>query len=829
MKTLFFSKPTYVNVVGGTLFRNGQPIFDVDGVYGPLIGDYQTSDTAVVSVTSPDENRAITSVFTGDKGLVDITGRPVIAEDGPFIYFRSSGYDDSVKFQQLLDDASASSTPLRRAQIVLGHQEDVMIRGAFLRPNIKLDLNGSRIKKTSRLLGNEFTSSEVAVLRTPWQKVNGSWYGQADNITVSNGVLDTNNCDNRGAIELHGVRNFTSDNLTLVTSQWAQAWALRGGGYAFFNNLVIRGQARLYQDGFHWQYGGVIATVDAHAGDDGIAIGDDAGNANVMMDDVGIEYANINGVVKAVRGAALKVYSPGTRPYSGAPNNYVNTGKVRGVVVNVSGKSGILRNGGVSVFSHKAAGSRIPGDLQDIDCTANITVGYDETAVWDAVPGTVVGSPTAVNKSTSAQVSLAGHGLPAGQVVTFRLPPGSMNTLNGFYQVRSTNLAADTFELSDYAYRNNVGLVTSTAPTWTTGELIKVGSGTGYAVDDVLTLSGGTALRPASFQVTEVGPAGEVLAIRRLDEGLYSVLPPVANTPTGGTGTGAVLQLYTQHDGVNAFGVKIVGASGVTVKGEIDIYDTKTTAARFKTFWITDSDTVRLHTNFPKVTANGGLVTNEGSVQLSRDVRILSHMVCPDNLVLDAGYNPIMVSNTDQCVISGSIDNLPANASAVAFPIGGNIIGSRAIVSITGASNSTFACSHGGWKAGQVVRISGNVLSTGSLDGYYIIRSVPDNSTLQLKNLPSGTTSGSQVGLGALTVVTPGTIELANNHVVIRDFNVSVKPNTTGHVGVNQAASTPHRVSSLVVENSNLSACGAPIGSLLLSLPVRAVFNNVTV
>lgn len=830
MKTLYFSQPTFVTVVGGTLFKNNQPIYDVDGVFGPLLGEYQTADSAIVTPTGADNNVDKTSAFYSPKGIVNAAGVPIIAEDGPFIYFRSSGNDDTAKFQQLLDDASASSTPHKRARIVLGHQEEVLIRGAWLRPNIDLDLNGSVVKKTSRLLGNEFTSAEVAVLRTPWQKVNGSWYGQADNISVRNGTLDTNNCDNRGAIELHGVRNFVSEDLTLVTSQWAQSWALRGGGYAFFRNLVIRGQARLYQDGFHWQYGGVIATVDAHAGDDGIAIGDDAGNASVMMDDVGIEYANVTGVVQSVRGAALKVYSPETRPYSGAPNNYVNTGKVTGVVVKVSGRSGILRNGGVSVFSHKPAGSRIPGDLQDIDCTANIIVGNDGKSVWDAVSGTVVGSPSAVSKAASAQVSLAGHALAAGQVVTFRLPPGSMSLLNGFYQVRSTNLAADTFELSDYAYRNNAGLNTSTAPTWTGGELIKVGSGVGYKVGDLLTLAGGTALRPAQFVVTDVNSLGAVLAIRRIDEGMYSVLPPVTNSPTGGSGTGAVLQLYTEHDGVNAYGVKVVGASGVTIRGRIDINDTKTTATRFKTFWITDSDTVRLYANFPRVTANGGLVTNEGNVQLSRDVIIASRMVCPDDLVLDAGYNPIMVANTDKCVISGSVENIPANCNAVVFPIGGNSISPRNIVSITGASNSAFELSHGGWKAGQIVRISGNVLSdASSLDGYYVIRNMVDNSFLQLKALQSGNTPGAQVGLGARTVTTPGMMELANNHVIIRDFTVTTKTNTNGHVGVHQAANSPHRVSSLVVENSNLSACNTPIGSLLLSLPVRAVFTNVTV
>lgn len=752
----------------------------------------------------------------------------------------TTGNDDTALIAEFLDDMSSDAVSAKRVlRVAFPLGQTYLTQGNFLRSNLDIDLNGSHIKKISKTTGsNEFTSPQVAVFRTgPWSKNGNTWYGNADNITVRNGTLDTNNCDNRGVIELHGVRNFLADRLTLITSQWAQAWAIRGGGYGFFTNGRILGQARLYQDGLHWQYGGAIfSNWYVEAGDDAVAAGDDAGSANVYMDDQGLEFfmaRNIHCV--STRGAAIKVYTPSSKPFAAAPNNYTKTGRVRNVDVQVTGRVGQLRNGGVSVFSHAAAGSRNPDDLQGIRIHADLTVGTDGRAVWDAVSGTIVGSPTnvtqeaAVNANTGAVVTLNNHGLSAGQVVTFLLPPGSMNNLNGFYQVRPLNLTANTFRLSDYAYRNNWGLGTAGAPAWTSGQLIKVGSGSGYAVGDELTLSGGTYVRPAKWLVTQVDANGAVEAIRRLDEGDYSALPSSPNSPTGGSGTGCTLQLYTTHDGVNAFGVKCVAGSDVDITGRININDTTGTAARFKSFWISDSYNVNLKTDFPAVPANGGLLTNEGAIQLSRGNKINCRMFCPDNLTLDTGYSPIMLSNSADTVVSGMIENLPASATAVAFPIGGNSIGSRAISSITGSSNSSFQCAHGGWKAGQIVRISGNVLSAGSLDGYYIIRNVLDNSTLQLKTLQSGTTPGTQVGLGAATVTTPGTIEVANNTAVLRDLTVTPKPNTNSHVGVNAASTSPHRLSMLTIENCDFSALATTIGANVTQAPVRYAVSNTKV
>lgn len=49
MKTLFFRNPSYVIVTGGTLFKGYEPVYSASGVFGPLLGEYNTQDTAVVT------------------------------------------------------------------------------------------------------------------------------------------------------------------------------------------------------------------------------------------------------------------------------------------------------------------------------------------------------------------------------------------------------------------------------------------------------------------------------------------------------------------------------------------------------------------------------------------------------------------------------------------------------------------------------------------------------------------------------------------------------------------------------------------------------------
>jgi hypothetical protein len=66
--------------------------------------------------------------------------------------------------------------------------------------------------------------------------------------------------------------------------------------------------------------------------------------------------------------------------------------------------------------------------------------------------------------------------------------------------------------------------------------------GTGYAVNDVVTLSGGTPVVAATFTVTAVS-GGVVTAVTSTNFGTYSVLPSNPVGTTGGTGSGLTLNV----------------------------------------------------------------------------------------------------------------------------------------------------------------------------------------------------------------------------------------------------------------------------------------------
>lgn len=82
MKKLFFASPTYVTVAGGTLFYNGMPVYDVDGVFGPLLGEYQTAvNTVVTKVAAPTTKELVFATLGAD-------GKPtgqIVTPDGDMV------------------------------------------------------------------------------------------------------------------------------------------------------------------------------------------------------------------------------------------------------------------------------------------------------------------------------------------------------------------------------------------------------------------------------------------------------------------------------------------------------------------------------------------------------------------------------------------------------------------------------------------------------------------------------------------------------------------------------------------------------------------------
>lgn len=91
-------------------------------------------------------------------------------------------------------------------------------------------------------------------------------------------------------------------------------------------------------------------------------------------------------------------------------------------------------------------------------------------------------------------------------------------------------------QLSDILESNHVSAVAINA------------GGTGYAVDDVLTVSGGTSSYPAKLEVLTVS-SGVITAVRIMEAGAYSVNPGNPVSVTGGSGSGATFNLTFDTSG----------------------------------------------------------------------------------------------------------------------------------------------------------------------------------------------------------------------------------------------------------------------------------------
>jgi hypothetical protein len=119
-------------------------------------------------------------------------------------------------------------------------------------------------------------------------------------------------------------------------------------------------------------------------------------------------------------------------------------------------------------------------------------------------------------------------------------------------------------------------------------------AGTGYAVGDELTLSGGTFTIAAVAEVLTVGGSGEVLTVRVRNAGIYQVAPTSDVATTGGTGSGCELTCTFDNNGwtrlraTNVFGAAQSatvddGGTGYVVGDTLTLSGgTGHTAARFR-------------------------------------------------------------------------------------------------------------------------------------------------------------------------------------------------------------------------------------------------------
>lgn len=95
--------------------------------------------------------------------------------------------------------------------------------------------------------------------------------------------------------------------------------------------------------------------------------------------------------------------------------------------------------------------------------------------------------------------------------------------------------------------------------------------GGGYAIDDTITLIGGTSTQAVVVTVNTVDGLGGILTYTITDSGLYTVLPtnPVAQDTTSGTGTGAEFDVSWGIDSIDVLtgGTGYLQNSIVTISG----------------------------------------------------------------------------------------------------------------------------------------------------------------------------------------------------------------------------------------------------------------------
>lgn len=734
-----------------------------------------------------------------------------------------TGYNDTVRIEEFLNDTSSDALALGRPlTAVLRKEHEYNVDGINHPEFVILDGNGSTLKKVTNANYSEsmFTSNKVACIKAKWILKNGSWYGSARRMGLKNIILDSNNKNYLAVMDYMNAEDLDIDNVTMIAGLWSLNWTTRISGKRInINNFKILGATRVFQDGLHILYGEDIRVTNGYveSGDDGVATGDDQVTANVYCDDQSLKNFSVRNVtVVSTRGNGYKAYTPASKPFSAL--GYTKTGKVYGGKVHIIGKAGILRNGAISFMNHATPDNRVVNDLRDITVHVNIETGFDGKGVYSAVPGIIIGTPTAVTAANPVQVSLAGHGLVTGEVVSFiDIPSDGMQNLVGFYQVRSP--ATDTLQLSDNAFRSNVGLDGSTFTAWTSGKLIKCSAGTGYKVGEDLTINGGTFDEPAVYRVTQVDGNGAVQAVRAISRGKYSVLPSTPNSPTGGSGTGCILHLELSHSGINSHGLHSIGTSDITVNGRIDINDTTGTAQRFEGAYLIDTQSNKLNFSLPNVPANGGVwVTNESTIQKSKDNLINCHMVCTN---MPSTTAAITLHNSENTTISGLIEELATNAFAIRLSFSGNVWQTKTISNISAsASAAAIECAYLGWKQGDFVSITGNVLSVGSANGFYSIGQIVNSTTITLKDL-----DGNNFILNGATVTTPGNISLANNTLFVQNLTVRKAAGATGVVGIGAASNSPPRATYLNVSDCDFAQVDNPIEPNASSLPIVRVRN----
>jgi len=266
---------------------------------------------------------------------------------------------------------------------------------------------------------------------------------------------------------------------------------------------------------------------------------------NNVLEGVGVNFvARRNASSSCGAGGALQVVN-GTTSTAGEATAVLTTGgDTTNQIIDV-----IATAGGVS------AGLTIAETGTTININGPSSTGLGSTQSYtislrDAANNPISGKTLAVTSSSGNTISSSSFTTDAnGQItVSYTGTVGGGDTLT----VQPQNCVSSAMQATK-AIQVAAQTLTILAPTDNAqipfGNDLSLGvevvnGGSGYAVDDVLTVNGGTFTTRASLVVTAVN-AGAIRSVNVVNAGSYTALPPSPATAAGGSGTGAQFAVFT--------------------------------------------------------------------------------------------------------------------------------------------------------------------------------------------------------------------------------------------------------------------------------------------
>ena len=286
--------------------------------------------------------------------------------------------------------------------------------------------------------------------------------------------------------------------------------------------------------------------------------------------------------------------------------------------------------------------------LNDIDVSATkIYMGLSGTTAWgdEQVPDTPLNT---INESESFWNELFGVARIATEDTMAVIPRRDWTVGDGYAEFDTAH--TDAFKLPFYALAtNNYVYECKGIPANNIRHAYTVTvytGGSGYDVDDVLTLDGGTYTDQTELTVVSVDTSGGITALSISTVGDYTVVPIGNVSVTGGAGSNASFEMSWVGDAVSSEPTHTTGTITVadgytwTALYTIGSYLTLLTANwlpvedNYDTQVILGSNQIILRRHIPDATATGNKIPSN----IYRKIGILIDPLKTNDLVLDVLY-----------------------------------------------------------------------------------------------------------------------------------------------------------------------------------------------